>query len=145
MAELIERNASALLLYNDRGGVLLQHRTADAPRYPNLWGFFGGGIEENESPREALIREAREELEYIPENPEYFSETNITTDASKGTIYLFIEEIDVSQTLIQHEGQGMGWFNPLNLEALPIIPHDKSIIESAGTAFVQRGILKSID
>lgn len=43
--------ASGRILVQDRRG----HR-------PPPWGFFGGGIEAGELPRQALVREAREEL-----------------------------------------------------------------------------------
>jgi len=49
--------------------VFLQKRSADAERLPNYYGFFGGGIEEGESPEDGLKREVKEELSI--ENIEY--------------------------------------------------------------------------
>ena len=63
------RNVSVLIFYTSMGHILLQHRTNDATRLPNFWAFFGGGIEEGESPKEALEREMREELSYQVQKP----------------------------------------------------------------------------
>ncbi|HEV3245065.1 MAG TPA: NUDIX domain-containing protein [Candidatus Paceibacterota bacterium] len=138
MGRLVERNVAVLLLYNDDGNVLLQHRSEDALRFPGFWGFFGGGIEENETPGDALIREIREELGYEITNPEYFGAMEFTAAANEGKIFLFLERFDASQKIVQREGQGMGWFDPLKLSDLKVIPHDKPIIESAGKSIRQK-------
>ncbi|MCA9385982.1 NUDIX domain-containing protein, partial [Candidatus Dojkabacteria bacterium] len=47
--------------YNHNYELLIQDRRGHKPP---PWGFFGGGIEEGESPLEAVIRETEEELTY---------------------------------------------------------------------------------
>ena len=42
------------LLFNTKNEILIQKRTIDALFYPNKWGFFGGEIEKNEVPIEAV-------------------------------------------------------------------------------------------
>jgi 8-oxo-dGTP pyrophosphatase MutT (NUDIX family) len=46
------------------GRVLLLHRRDDLDLLPGLWDLPGGGVEEGESPEEALVREVREETGY---------------------------------------------------------------------------------
>jgi 8-oxo-dGTP diphosphatase len=58
------RNVSVLILYDNDSKILLQHRTTDAPTFPDYWAFFGGGIEEGESAKQAVKRESLEELGY---------------------------------------------------------------------------------
>ena len=53
---------AGVLLEDDAGRLLLQHRTADAPYYPSTWGAFGGGAEGDETPGQAAVREIGEEL-----------------------------------------------------------------------------------
>ncbi len=53
--------------------VLLQKRSADAERLPGLFGFFGGGLENDESPEQGLIREIQEELGVTISNFTFFS------------------------------------------------------------------------
>src|SRR6266849_7078471 len=63
-ANMAARNVSVLILYNNDSKILLQHRTKDAPTFPDYWAFFGGGIEEGESAEQAVKREGLEELGY---------------------------------------------------------------------------------
>lgn len=65
-----KRKVSLLIPYQTRRGkvfVFLQKRAKDAKRLPDYFGFFGGGIENNESSEEALKREILEELDFVPE------------------------------------------------------------------------------
>lgn len=49
--------AAGALFFNSTGQLLILH-----PTYKNRWEIPGGAIEENESPKEAVEREIREEL-----------------------------------------------------------------------------------
>lgn len=55
------RRTSAGLLWRD-GKILLEERPPTKSLTPDVWDIPGGHIEANESPREALVREMREEL-----------------------------------------------------------------------------------
>lgn len=58
--------AGVVFLALDTGRCLLQLRNSDK-RHRYTWGFFGGTIEKNETPFEALQRELVEEIGFIPE------------------------------------------------------------------------------
>lgn len=51
------------IISNKSNEVLLQHRDHHAPTHPNKWGLWGGRIEEGETPKAALVRELKEELD----------------------------------------------------------------------------------
>jgi 8-oxo-dGTP pyrophosphatase MutT (NUDIX family) len=57
----VRTRLAAVLLFDDNGSVLLQHRDAFAPTSPNQWSIPGGSIESWESAEEAACREIREE------------------------------------------------------------------------------------
>ncbi|PZM85670.1 hypothetical protein DLH72_01655 [Candidatus Gracilibacteria bacterium] len=54
------KNVSCALLIKN-GKLLIQDRK-DISKYGEEWSFFGGAIEKGESPKQALIREIKEEL-----------------------------------------------------------------------------------
>jgi len=53
-----------MVLLFDRNNRLLIYLRDDKPEipFPNHWDFFGGHLEEGETPEEALVREVKEEL-----------------------------------------------------------------------------------
>jgi 8-oxo-dGTP diphosphatase len=72
-----KRSATGVVFINNQDEILLVN-----PTYKNHWGIPGGSIDDNESPREAGIREIKEELglkithlkllvvDYVPKNGE---------------------------------------------------------------------------
>ena len=119
------RNVSVLVLYNDQKEILLQHRSKDAVRLPDYWAFFGGGIEAGETPEQALNREILEELEYPAAAPKLIFSQKFTYKEDENAKYVFVEKYDPKKPLIQHEGQGMGWWKFEDLEKLKIVDHDR--------------------
>ena len=65
-------SAVAIVLFDKKHKILLQHRTNNANRNPGIWGFFGGRIKPGESPLKALYREIWEELRYLLKAPFLF-------------------------------------------------------------------------
>ena len=110
---LPRREVAILVLYDKDGRMLLQKRTLDAPTFPGIWGFFGGGIEKGESPSEALKREIYEELEYEVRNPEFVFEHEYRHENPPRKLkrFVFIEAYDPERKLVLHEGERMGWFS----------------------------------
>ena len=122
------RNVSVLILYNSTGHILLQHRTNEAFRLPNFWAFFGGGIEQGESPKEALEREILEELSYQVQSPYFLLEQKIRDEEDENTKYVFVEQYQ-DQPLQLGEGQAMGWFSPDETHQLKMIEHDRAVVK----------------
>ena len=54
---------SVLALINEENEVLIGERPNLANSFPNYWEFPGGKIKRNESPQDAIIREAKEEID----------------------------------------------------------------------------------
>ena len=101
--------AKAIIVQNDRFLLQLRDDSVDI-LYPNQWSFFGGEVELDETPWQALQRELEEELEWRPKqgyflypwiNPEYLCRIHFFTVLFEGK----------ASQLILHEGQEMGWFN----------------------------------
>lgn len=63
--ELFEKTSKKtawVILYNS--DKLILGKRAPSTRNPNLWNFFGGGIDEGESAEEAAVRELEEEIKF---------------------------------------------------------------------------------
>ena len=122
------RHVSVLILYTSMGQILLQHRTSDAFRLPNYWAFFGGGIEQGESPERALEREILEELSYQVQSPYYLMAQTFREEEDENTKYVFVEKYR-DQPLQLGEGQAMGWFHPDETYGLKMIEHDRVVVD----------------
>lgn len=88
-----KRNVSLLIPYKTNGEeifVFLQKRAKDAKRLPDWFGFFGGGMENNEAPEETLLREIQEEMDFVPEGYELLN----SYEFENGLKHVFILEVD---------------------------------------------------
>ncbi|MEM7399926.1 MAG: NUDIX domain-containing protein [Pseudomonadota bacterium] len=120
---------SAVILYDDRRRILLQHRTDDAPTFPSSWSFFGGGVEPGETFAEAAIREAYEELSYRLKSPHHWMSQPFSTEGRAYTQHIFLEAYDGS-VLVLGEGQAMQWFAPRDTGALKMSAHSRAAVEA---------------
>jgi 8-oxo-dGTP diphosphatase len=125
---MVERNVSVLILFDGESRILLQHRTEDAPTFPNYWAFFGGGVEDGESPEQAVKRESLEELKYAVNAPRLLVAQRFIYKGDEYAKHVFVEKYD-GTILVLGEGQGMGWFLPAETCGLLMVDHDRSIVD----------------
>jgi len=103
----------------------LSHRSKTAKQYPDLWSFWGGGIEENETPEDALIREIQEELNW---KPNQFKLLGTYYDSMPNEKYIFFTEVDnnFEKQIEVLESQGGRFFTRSEIEKeVRIISEDK--------------------
>lgn len=131
------RNVSVLILYGADGRILLQHRTKDAPTYPDYWAFFGGGVEEGESAEDAVKRESVEELGYELTSPSFFKTLRILYQGNEHTLHVFSEKYN-GGALVLGEGQAMGWYTVRETGDLLINDHDRLLIREFGDTLSDR-------
>lgn len=108
-------------------GILLARRPDDA-HLGGLWEFPGGKVDEGESPRAALIREIREELDI---------------GVRVGSLYLEVEHSYPDRTLhirffecwitegspVSRQATALQWVQPGDLPALPMPEANRAVIE----------------
>ena len=57
------RKVAIIIFYDDKGRILLQDRRKMS-KVGEEWGFFGGEINRGETPKQAVVRETKEELNF---------------------------------------------------------------------------------
>lgn len=114
-----------LFILNSKGEVLIQDRRGY--KKPD-WGYFGGSIEEGETPLGAVIREAKEELNLNLQEEDLsylgeFLETHFKDiDGDEGTIqhfYLYKTDQEHFEDL---EAKGAHWFSFEKAKELVVNP-----------------------
>lgn len=104
--EIDKRKTAGFVPYRRRSNeyeYFLQKRCVNARSNAGLFGLFGGGIENVETPDEALQREIMEELVFEPKNPVYFSRYEIAT----AVLHVYMEEVaaDFESKVTVQEGE----------------------------------------
>lgn len=126
----MKHNTALIILYDFDRRFLLQHRTSDAKILPDYWAFFGGGIENNETPEDAIERETFEELNYKLKDMELFLEQSFKIKGIYDYRYFYIDAFHNNKSeLILNEGQGWGWFNLAEAAGLKMADNDRHVIE----------------
>ncbi|HAX79563.1 MAG TPA: NUDIX hydrolase [Cyanobacteria bacterium UBA11372] len=108
------KEVAIAILYRD-GKFLMQLRD-DIPgiAYPGHWAFFGGHIEPDEAPEDALKRELLEEIGYVPDSPlffGYYAENNVLRHIFHAPLTVELDR------LILGEGWDMGLLTPEEISA----------------------------
>jgi len=122
----------ALFVLKDKDRILLQKRSKDDDKIPNYWAFFGGQIEEGESPEQAVKREAKEELGIVLEDFKLFKRYELQTPWGLHENFVFVAPLkDSLETLRkqQTEGQGLDLFSFKDIEKLKITDTDRIILK----------------
>jgi 8-oxo-dGTP diphosphatase len=116
----------AAVIRDDRGRILLTRRPEDT-HMGGLWEFPGGKVEDGEDPRDALVRELREELavEAAVGRPITFA---IHSETGLRILLLFFD------CSLEHgdprpvDGQRMTWVEPGRLAEYPTPPADAELV-----------------
>lgn len=106
----------------------LSRRSKTAKMFPDYFSFWGGGIEEGETAKQAMLREVYEELNLKPENYVYLRDYT-TPGCIKSIFYVKMAKKFVDKLPIQ-EGQYGQWFNmEMVLQEQKLIHDDKMILQ----------------
>jgi 8-oxo-dGTP pyrophosphatase MutT (NUDIX family)/GNAT superfamily N-acetyltransferase len=125
MAEWVRTRSVGAILVNARGEILLQQRdNKPGLLYAGCWSTFGGAVEADETPDEAVRRELREEIELEPALTLWQTFTHEYVYQGQPTLveqYVYYGAVDRdSHEIALNEGQALGFFSRDDLESLPV-------------------------
>lgn len=110
--------------------ILLFHRD-DIPTipFPDCWQLVGGGIEEGETPEQALVREVKEETSFDIKKFEFITKT-IGSNGENAWIYVtYVDEAERARFILgPGEGQEIGWFTFQETFKLNLTPGSRRLL-----------------
>jgi len=90
--------------------------------------FFGGGVEGDENPEQALKREIKEELDFVVEGAKSFGQYE--SDRAIKNVFTFEVPDDFEEKITVLEGEYGKWFNKNQALGEPkLIESDKLVLE----------------
>ncbi len=97
--------------------------------YPNIWNMPGGGIDEGETPAEAMARELMEEVNLTAAD---IIDVGSTTYEDGSIVYRFfvpVSDVQLQEIRLVSEGQRIDWFTFEEALKLEITPHFRAYLE----------------
>jgi len=126
---MFKRQVAVIIFYDEKKRILLQNR-AGISKFGEEWGFFGGGVEGDETPNEALVREIKEELDYQLKDHSFLKEVHYITNEFDIKLYIFISPLkDKLNKFSQKEGKGMKLYSLEKAKKLKMMPTDYPLLE----------------
>lgn len=98
---------STALLFDGNNKLLIYLRD-DKPEisFPGYWDLFGGRVEAEETPEQALVRELKEELNIDIEKYELYKTFESPTEANPNVKFVYVVKIEAAaESLTLYEGQ----------------------------------------
>lgn len=131
-----EHKVSVIIFYDDKNRILLQNRT-EMSKHGEEWGFFGGHIEKNETPEDAVTRETKEELDFELENHNFlgFDKKQVNEELSV-EYHSFIVPLEHNLSKFrQLECSGMKLFSLDQAKKLKMVSGDELVLKRLEKAF----------
>ena len=132
----MEKRLALMIFYNDRNKILLQDRS-NMSKWGEDWGYFGGAIDGDETPKKGIIREIQEVLKFEINSFDYLGKYEKPGKPLKNPSIEInvIQEVFVSKinkkefdSMVLHEGAGMKWFSVKEAMVLNMYPLDPQIL-----------------
>jgi 8-oxo-dGTP pyrophosphatase MutT (NUDIX family) len=117
--------AGAVAMLDHEGRVLLLRRGSTAPWMPSHWNLPGGMADAGETPQDAAIREAQEEISLTPEGLRLLHHD----DGAYGATYIFLADSWSGVPRLTWENDAMVWAVPEEALSLPLVPGLREALE----------------
>ncbi|MCK5490416.1 MAG: NUDIX hydrolase [Candidatus Pacebacteria bacterium] len=104
------------IIYNKEGGILILHRTSEAPSCPNYWDLPGGELDFGEDATSGIIREIQEEAGIICRNIKPFDvESHIDESEEFWVTIAYKCQYEAEDVKLSFEHDEFKWISKDNL------------------------------
>ena len=124
--------AAVIKVTNEKGDPMIFATQRGYGDFKGGWEFPGGKIEEGETPKEALVREIKEELETKIAVGELIDTIEYDYPTFHLSMDCFWAEI-VSGNLVLKEHEAAKWLTRDELDSVEWLPADVTLVEKVGT------------
>ena len=127
---VIGRGAGIILIDNQKR-VLLQYRDKNNRWNQNTWSEFGGQIEKNETPEEAVKRELKEEIGIELTNLKFFKKYRTQKEKGIYEAFFYVASLNTSINTLksqQKEGKNIGLFTFQETQNLKLADYSKKAL-----------------
>lgn len=108
--QISKKVATAIIKCNNNLFLLQLRDSLPQISFPGHWSSFGGKIEENETPNQAILRELKEEINFIPKDILPFKTFELREE--KALVFCYLSKITVPlNTLYLMEGRDFDLFS----------------------------------
>ena len=120
----VTRVAAAVI---ERGGEVLLAQRPPGKVYAGYWEFPGGKLERGEAPRDALVRELREELGlHVREASPWLVQRYLYPHADVELHFFRVRAFDGEP--VGHDGQAFAWQDPHAIDVAPLLPANTRVL-----------------
>jgi 8-oxo-dGTP pyrophosphatase MutT (NUDIX family) len=109
----MNKSTAVLIFIDSEGNILLQERGYYS-KTGEKHGYFGGNIEKGEKPKDCLIRELKEEIDYIPPRIRFWKKIEFLCTAEGKcknqvvAVYIFVSPLTKEAEEVRvYEGEGV--------------------------------------
>jgi mutator protein MutT len=144
MISMYDRRYAIFVLRDKQGRIVLQKRDKNAPKHPLHWSFFGGNIENGETPEQAVKREAMEELGLRSVRFRFFGRYDVKDGNELNEIFLFVCNLDTPLDTLranQKEGEDLGLFSYEDIKSLKIPEANIALLRELFGATKKSGVM----
>jgi 8-oxo-dGTP diphosphatase len=111
----------------ERGGKVLLAQRPQGKVYAGYWEFPGGKLEPDETPRDALVRELREELGLrVRDASPWLVQRYVYPHAHVELHFFRVRAFDGEP--VGHDGQAFAWQDPLAIDVAPLLPANTRVL-----------------
>jgi len=114
-----------IVLINLQEKVLLQLRASHV-KHGDMWGFWGGYVEKDETPDQAIVREVKEEIDF---DIEEYTKIEERIEDGQRRIWYMGEVISDMKKLQLFEGQDWGFFTYKETKKLKMSKNTRNMLK----------------